>query len=57
MNRDEIIAFLKEELRLEVDFTPWYYGRSNELEVKISIGDVKIASATCTVEPTEDSYW
>lgn len=53
----ELVGFLKENLRIDVEFEAYHYGRENRLTVTVKIDDEVITESTCRVEPTtSDGY-
>lgn len=54
IDRDELLALLRENLSVSVDFSSHSYDGNNNLRVKLMLGDDVISETSTTVDPTDD---
>lgn len=54
MDKDDILAYLAENLTIDLKFDKYDYGGNNTLKVTIKLDGQEVCTDSCTVEPTED---
>lgn len=55
MIREEARQMIREELTIEADFSTWSWGGSNELTIRLKLGDETISTTTETINWRYDS--